>query len=93
MQVEKYKCHLVDKSAALQSSDLTPANIRDLEVSVEQEIEREGGFLADIVDSDVKVEFFFTENEPVGEAERKVPHGPGHLVVHNAEHGLDIARW
>ena len=85
--------HLVDKSASLQSSDLTPANIGHLEISVEQQIEREGDVLSDIVNADVKVQFFFTQNEPIGETEGKVPHGARHLVVHNAEHGLDIARW
>lgn len=83
--------HLVNKSAALKASDLTPAYVRHLEVSVQEQVERERNVLARVVHADVEVQLFLAQDEPVGQPEREVPHRPRDLVVHYAKHGLDVA--
>lgn len=83
--------YLVDKGAALKARYLTSPHVGHLEIGVQQQVEGEGDVLARVVDDDVEVKLLFAQDEPVGEAEREVPHGSGHFVVHDAEHGLHVA--
>ncbi len=75
----------------MQSGDLAASHVWTFEVGVKQEVEVEGDVLARVVDSDVLVQFFFTENQSVGNPKRAVPHRPCEFVVGQAEDGLDVA--
>lgn len=61
--------NLIDKGTPVQARDLTPANVRHLQVRVQQQVERERNVLAGVVHADVKVELLFAQNQSVRDAE------------------------
>lgn len=52
--------YLVNKSTAMESSDLTPSYVWYLEVCVQQQVETERQILAGVVHSDVEMQLFLT---------------------------------
>jgi len=65
---------LVDKGAELEPGDLTPADVRTLEVGVQQQVEVEGDLLARVVHAHVHVQLLLAQDQPVGDAKLAVPH-------------------
>lgn len=56
---------LVNKRAAVKSSDLTPPYVWNLQVRVQQQVEGERDVLTGIVDADVEVQLFLAENQSI----------------------------
>lgn len=61
--------YLVDERAAVEAGDLTPPDVRHLEVRVEQQVEAERQVFARVVHSNVEVQLLFPQDQSVGQPE------------------------
>lgn len=61
--------YLIDKSTAVQSGDLTLADIGNLQVRVQQQVERERQLLGWVVHADVEVKLLLPQYDAICDAE------------------------
>lgn len=82
---------LINEHAAVHAGDLTAPDVGHLEVGVQQHLAAERQLLAGVVHADVEVQLLLAQDQSVRQSELEMPHGPGEVIIHEAEDSFDIA--
>lgn len=86
------KTYLIDVIAPPHASDLTPAHVRNFEVGMQEEGERQR-LHAGVVHGYVEVEFFLTQDQSIGQTESTSGDGETeHSLAHSAQKEVS-AHW